>query len=60
MDTYLTFTVSGVSAPVQGAKLRLYAGSRHRKRPSRLHDHCLLVGNRDHVVDEAIANERRP
>jgi chitodextrinase len=27
VDTYLTFTVSGVSTPVQGAKLRLYAGS---------------------------------
>ena len=27
VDTYLTFNVSGVSAPVQGAKLRLYAGS---------------------------------
>ena len=27
VDTYLTFSVTGVSAPVQGAKLRLYAGS---------------------------------
>lgn len=27
VDTYLTFSVSGVSGPVQGARLRLYAGS---------------------------------
>jgi acid phosphatase type 7 len=27
VDTYLTFSVTGVTGPVQGAKLRLYAGS---------------------------------
>jgi chitodextrinase len=27
VETYLTFSVTGVSGPVQGAKLRLYAGS---------------------------------